>query len=247
MGKGWPYAAAAAGVELPGQAVPAVLLLAKPIDDAAVRKLAEKARGAVLLSDGNTRRASRPAPSRERELLRAAVGLETRGPIYQSADERADGTWAAAVSPLVPGLWLWTFASGAAAAHDAESTAAAHHGRDLVGGRRARAAARCSSGCGAGRRRRAAAPGEVAARAGRRGPATLARRLPSRARAWAPSGTAPGRCARADAARARRRRHRGFHRTARARDRRRRRPSASAATACSIAWAKAAWRRSTRR
>src|SRR6185312_15121332 len=33
------------------------------------------------------------------------------------------GTWAAAVSPVVPGLWLWTFGGGAAAAHDAEKTA----------------------------------------------------------------------------------------------------------------------------
>ena len=118
MGKGWPYAAAAAGVELPGRQIPAVLVLAKPIDDAAVRKLAEKARGGVLLSDG-TRAVIEAGPEPKREQLRAAVGSETRGPIYESKD----GTWAAAVSPLVPGLWLWTFASGAAAAHEAESSA----------------------------------------------------------------------------------------------------------------------------
>ena len=118
MGKGWPYAAAAAGVELPGRPIPAVLVLAKPIDDAAVRKLAEKARGGVLLSDG-TRAVIEAGPEPEREQLRAAVGSETRGPIYESKD----GTWAAAVSPLVPGLWLWTFASGAAAAHEAENSA----------------------------------------------------------------------------------------------------------------------------
>jgi hypothetical protein len=118
MGKGWPYAAAAAGVELPGRQIPAVLVLAKPIDDAAVRKLAEKARGGVLLSDG-TRAVIEAGPEPEREQLRAAVGSETRGPIYESKD----GTWAAAVSPLVPGLWLWTFASGAAAAHEAENSA----------------------------------------------------------------------------------------------------------------------------
>ena len=132
MGKGWPYAAAAAGVELPGRAIPAVLVLAKPIDDAAVRKLAEKARGGVLLSDG-TRAVIEAGAEPEREQLRAAVGSETRGPIYESKD----GTWAAAVSPLVPGLWLWTFASGAAAAHEAESTATAltggHLGRGLSG------------------------------------------------------------------------------------------------------------------
>jgi hypothetical protein len=120
MGKGWPYAAAAAGVELPGRPIPAVLVLAKPIDDAAVRKLAEKARGGVLLSDGS-RAVLEAGPEPEREQLRAAVGSEARGPIYESND----GTWAAAVSPLVPGLWLWTFASGAAAAHEAESAAAA--------------------------------------------------------------------------------------------------------------------------
>ena len=128
MGKGWPYAAAAAGVELPGRPIPAVLVLAKPIDDAAVRKLAEKARGAVLLSDG-TRPVIEAGADSERELLRAAVGAETKGPIFESKD----GTWAAAVSPLVPGLWLWTFASGAAAAHEAESSAAAQTAGIWVG------------------------------------------------------------------------------------------------------------------
>jgi hypothetical protein len=120
MGKGWPYAAAAADVEMPGRSNPAVLLLAKPIDDGAIRKLAEKARGAVLLSDG-TRPVIAAGAEPERELLKAAIGSESKGPIYESAD----GTWAAAVSPLVPGLWLWTYASGAASAHDAESTATA--------------------------------------------------------------------------------------------------------------------------
>jgi hypothetical protein len=123
MGKGWPYAAAASRVDLPGRPIPAVLVLAKPIDEGAVRKLAEKARGAVLLSDG-TRAVIEAGADAERELLRSAVGSETRGPIFESQD----GTWAAAVSPLVPGLWLWTFASGAAAAHDAESAAATQTG-----------------------------------------------------------------------------------------------------------------------
>ena len=56
MGKGWPYAAAAAAVELPGRPMPAVLVLAKPIDDAAVRKLAEKARGARAAVGRDARR-----------------------------------------------------------------------------------------------------------------------------------------------------------------------------------------------
>jgi hypothetical protein len=118
MGKGWPYAAAAAAVELPGRTIPAVLVLAKPIDDGAVRKLAERARGAVLLSDG-TRPIIEAGADDERNLLRTAVGAETKAPIY----EARDGSWAAAVNPLGPGLWLWTFASGAAAAHDAGGSA----------------------------------------------------------------------------------------------------------------------------
>ncbi|HLK88884.1 MAG TPA: hypothetical protein VKZ18_03265, partial [Polyangia bacterium] len=118
MGKGWPFAAAAANIELPGKSVPAVLLLARPIDDAAIRKLAEKARAPVLLSDGS-RAVLEAGPDPERYLLHAAIGAEARGPIYTAPD----GTWAAAVSPVVPGLWLWTFGGGAAAAHDADSTA----------------------------------------------------------------------------------------------------------------------------
>jgi protein kinase-like protein len=118
MGKGWPFAAAAAAVDLPHNQIPAVLVLAKPIDDTAIRKLAEKARAPLLLSDG-THAVLEAGPEPERELLHAAIGAEGRGPIYQSAD----GTWAAAVSPVVPGLWLWTFGGGAAAAHDAEGTA----------------------------------------------------------------------------------------------------------------------------
>lgn len=121
MGKGWPYAAAAADVDLPGKSVPAVLLLAKPIEQAAVRKLAEKARGAVLLSDG-TRAVLEAGPEPERELLRAAVGAEKTGPIYQPA-EASGPIWAAAVSSVVPGLWLWTYGGGAAIARDADNTA----------------------------------------------------------------------------------------------------------------------------
>jgi len=118
MGKGWPYAAAAAPVDLPGKSAPAVLLLAKPIEEGAVRKLADKARGAVILSDGS-RAVLEAGPEPERELLRGAIGTERRGPIFQPSD----GGWAAAVSPIVPGLWAWTFGGGGGTAHDADNTA----------------------------------------------------------------------------------------------------------------------------
>jgi hypothetical protein len=120
MGKGWPFAAAAAPIDIPGRAAPVVLVLARPIDDAAIRKLAEKAHGAMLVSDGKSA-VIETGGEPEREMLRQAVGAEGRGPIFESRD----GSWAAAVSSLAPGLWIWTFASGAAVAHDAESTAAA--------------------------------------------------------------------------------------------------------------------------
>jgi hypothetical protein len=118
MGKGWPYAAAAAHIDLPGKSAPAVLLLAKPIEEGAVRKLAEKARGAVILSDGG-RPVLEAGPEPERVLLRNAIGAEKRAPIFQPSD----GNWAAAVSQVVPGLWAWTFGSGGAAGHDADNAA----------------------------------------------------------------------------------------------------------------------------
>jgi hypothetical protein len=98
MGKGWPYAAAAAGVELPGRQIPAVLVLAKPIDDAAVRKLAESA-GRVLPTDARRDRSPEPNRTAARRSAPEGAGRSTK----------ADGTWAAAAA-AVPGLWRWTFA-----------------------------------------------------------------------------------------------------------------------------------------
>jgi hypothetical protein len=131
MGKGWPYAAAAVAIDLPERRVPLVLVLARPIDEAAVRRLSEKARGAILLSDGKSPVIETGAEP-ERELLRAAVGSEGRGPLYTqqagAPGSPVDVSWAAAVSPLAPSLWMWTYASGADAAHDSASTAAATKG-----------------------------------------------------------------------------------------------------------------------
>ncbi|HVZ74199.1 MAG TPA: protein kinase [Polyangia bacterium] len=127
MGKGWPYAAAAVPIDLPERRVPPVLVLARPIDEEAVRKLAEKARGAVLLSDGKTAVIETGADP-ERALLRGAIGHEAGGPLFAPPAGAADATWAASVSTLAPGLWMWTFGSGAAAARDGESAAATTKG-----------------------------------------------------------------------------------------------------------------------
>jgi hypothetical protein len=120
MGKGWPYAAAAVVAPVPERPIAPVLVLAKPIDEEAVRKLSEKAQGAVLLSDGKAAVIEAGSES-ERNRLRGAVGAEGQGPLY--AAPGGDGSWAAAVSTLAPGLWMWTLAS-AATAHEAESSAA---------------------------------------------------------------------------------------------------------------------------
>jgi len=121
MGKGWPYAAAAAIAPVPGRAAAPVLVLAKPIDDAAVRKLSERAQGAVLLSDGKTA-VIETGNEAERTRLRTAVGSETKGPVF--VPPAGGEAWAGAVSRLAPGLWMWTFATPAAA-RDAETSAAA--------------------------------------------------------------------------------------------------------------------------
>jgi hypothetical protein len=133
MGKGWPYAATAVAIEVATRRVPVVLLLARPIDEAAVRKLSDKAHGAVLLSDGKTA-VIQTGPEPQRERLREAVGHETRGPIFAPpatpGGQAAEGDlfWAAAVSPVAPSLWLWTYASGAEAAPESASNAAATKG-----------------------------------------------------------------------------------------------------------------------
>jgi len=122
MGKGWPYAAAAMIAPVPERAIAPVLLLAKPIDEAAVRRLADKARGAVLLSDGKSP-VIETGDGAERALLHRAVGAEGKGPLYAGAE--SDGSpapWAASVSQLAPGLWMWTF--GAAPSAQDSATAA---------------------------------------------------------------------------------------------------------------------------
>src|SRR6185369_7519620 len=58
----------------------------------------------------------------ERNLLRAAVGAEQKGPLF--AAPSGDGNWAAHVSRLAPGLWMWSYASSSSA-REAESSAAA--------------------------------------------------------------------------------------------------------------------------
>jgi hypothetical protein len=102
--KGWPYAAAAAAVELP-RARPAVVFLAQAIDQAFAEDLAGRVGGGVLLSDG--REALLTAGNEaEQALLRPAIGREG-----QRKFETDDPSWSAAATPLGGNLTLCTYAS----------------------------------------------------------------------------------------------------------------------------------------
>jgi len=117
-GRTGPYAAAATLVAVPGREHPVVLVLAKPVDPAALRTIADKAAGPVALAlDGRV--VADAGPDGERALLASAIGTAPKAPLF----EAPDGTWAAVRTPLGPSLALWTFASGAANAHDAEAVA----------------------------------------------------------------------------------------------------------------------------
>jgi hypothetical protein len=118
VGRGEPFAAAAARVTVPGLAAPIVVVLAKPFAAAALKDVAERSMTAVLLSNGRTALAQQ---GRQVELdrLREAVGHEAPGLAYVAAD----GGWSAGLAPVVPGFWLWAYAASDAEAATAVQTA----------------------------------------------------------------------------------------------------------------------------
>jgi hypothetical protein len=110
--KKWPYAAGAAVIDVPGRARPAVMFLAQAIDQSFAKDLAARSGGAVLISDGKSAllEAGKEA---EQAALKSAIGKE-----QVSVVEGEDGSWAAASTPLLPGLTLWTYASVGAQADE---------------------------------------------------------------------------------------------------------------------------------
>ena len=103
-----------------------MLVLAKPIDEGAIRKLAERARGAVLLSDG-TRAVIEAGVDPERELLRAAVGSESGADLRGARRQLGGGG-----EPAGAGALAVDVRERRRGRARAESTAAGHHRRDLV-------------------------------------------------------------------------------------------------------------------
>jgi hypothetical protein len=106
--KSGPVLAAAARIPVPGTALP-VLLLAKPMDDAVIRALAEETGQAVMLADSTARSAIAFAgPPEARGLMQALLGREAESTII---DPR--GQWVASPLALSPTLQLWTLRAGA--------------------------------------------------------------------------------------------------------------------------------------
>jgi hypothetical protein len=118
MGGGWPHAAAAARVTVATRKTPPVVLLAKPLDEASLKPVADRAGGAVLLSTGEKVLVGQGAKE-ELGRLETVVGKEAEGVPYVAPK----GTWAAGANAVVPGLWLWVHAGAEASAQEAESAA----------------------------------------------------------------------------------------------------------------------------
>ncbi len=118
IGKGWPYAAAATTVRVSGRDKAPVLLLARPVDQVVMRQLVDKTGGAVTLTNGHAVLVDAGSES-ERAVLSQAIGSEATGTIFYAKD----GAWAAALTPVAPALWLWTFVSTANAIRDAQGAA----------------------------------------------------------------------------------------------------------------------------
>jgi hypothetical protein len=102
--KGWPYAAGAAVIDLP-RPRPAVVFLAQAIDQAFAEDLAARLGAAILVSDGRDAMLI-AGNDGEQARLRQAVGHEGQGRF-----QGEDPTWAAAATPLVGKVTLWTYAT----------------------------------------------------------------------------------------------------------------------------------------
>lgn len=123
VGKGWPYAATATAVRVPGRDKSPVLVLAKPVDQTVLRKLSEKTGGGALTLTDGRKSLIDAGPQAERTALAQAIGSESTGLVFHAPDGSSQGTWAAAASVVAPGLWLWTYASAQAAMQEAQATA----------------------------------------------------------------------------------------------------------------------------
>jgi hypothetical protein len=99
--RGLPHAAAAARVAVPNRRTFAVLLLARPLEDLALKEIAEQAGGPLLLVEGNREVGRSASPSEGLRLVQAAQ--KGQSDVHVSED----GAWAAAAVPVTGSFRLW--------------------------------------------------------------------------------------------------------------------------------------------
>jgi hypothetical protein len=114
---GRPYGAAAARIVAGALPRPAVVLLARPLDEIALGQVADRVGGALGVSDGKRLLLTSGARA-DAERLAAAVGSEAAGAFV--AD---DATWAASAAPITGSLWLLAFAGAEVKAAEAARAA----------------------------------------------------------------------------------------------------------------------------
>jgi hypothetical protein len=110
---GQPYAAAAARVVVPNRRAPAVVLLAKPLGDQALKEIGDRAGGGLLLAEGKREIARAASASELVRLSQAAQSGEAATYVPE------DGTWAATAVPVTGAFRLWVGLDASATAQQA--------------------------------------------------------------------------------------------------------------------------------
>ena len=117
---GRAYVVAATPMRFGGDLEDAILVLARPFDDAVLAAIATRANAPLLLSDGRVA-LGHAGPDADVKLLAAGIGREKDGGFALQ-----DTAWGAAALEVAPGIWLW---AGTRLNALARSEAAQHEGR----------------------------------------------------------------------------------------------------------------------
>ncbi|MDX2021661.1 MAG: serine/threonine-protein kinase [Deltaproteobacteria bacterium] len=115
---GEAWVAAGERISLPSRRLPAVLILAAPLNNDALEQISRRAGGAVMVSNG-TKALTLAGPDQAQVQMAGLVGQETLAAPVTSPH----GEWAAAKRSLGPGLWMWVYANTHASATEAAQAA----------------------------------------------------------------------------------------------------------------------------
>ncbi len=117
-----PHGAGAARVVVPGRPIPAVLVIARPLDEAAITELAKRSGLSLVLSNGKETLAAY-GQSEDLARLGRVVTAEKGGEIHGDFYAADEGRWVATALKVLPGFTLWALADTAEAARTAAATA----------------------------------------------------------------------------------------------------------------------------